>query len=90
MAIERKMDVLPLYSNLTHLAGLKRTLYLPHARSVTTISPLANGVIISHEYDRLMQISRINSESFLGASLGEKSDYREARRKSENRIGTAR
>ncbi|KUM65248.1 hypothetical protein ACN42_g1809 [Penicillium freii] len=75
---------------VAHLAGLQRILCLPHVRSVMTISPLANSVIISHEYDRLMQISRINSESFLGASLGEKSDYREARRKSENGIGTAR
>lgn len=78
------------YYIVTHLAGLKRNLCLPHAHSVMTILPLANGIIISHEHDHLIQASRINSESFLGASLGEKPDYREARRKSENGIRTAR
>lgn len=57
------MDVFPLYSNTP--CGVEAELVpLPHARSVMIIPPLANGIIISHEYDRLIQVSRINSESF--------------------------
>ncbi|KAJ5162676.1 uncharacterized protein N7500_004506 [Penicillium coprophilum] len=52
------------------------------------ILPLANGVNISHEDDHFSKSRASIPSHFLGASLGEKSDYREARRKSENEIRT--